>query len=122
MRKSLIDFAHRATLAGHVLLLIVLSLRVFGIAALSAPARGFLWVIVCVPLLVILPGLLRGSWRSSIWLCFVLLVYFMVTVAGLASVSNTIGEWLQLVLICLVFTSAMLYARWRQRELAVQGA
>jgi len=122
MSDSVTELARRVTLGGYVLLLAVLSLQVFGIATVEPATRGFLWVIWVGPLVVFLPGLLRGTWKSYIWLCFVLLVYFMGTVSGLAAAPNATGEWLQLVLVCLVFTSAMFYARWRQRELAGHGA
>ena len=122
MSDSVTELARRVTLGGYVLLLAVLSLQVFGIATVEPATRGFLWVIWVGPLVVFLPGLLRGTWKSYIWLCFVLLVYFMGTVSGLAAPPNAAGEWLQLVLVCLVFTSAMFYARWRHRELAGHGA
>ncbi|HMV71484.1 MAG TPA: DUF2069 domain-containing protein [Pseudomonadales bacterium] len=122
MSDSVTELARRVTLVGYVLLLVVLSLQVFGITTVEPATRGFLWVIWAGPLVVFLPGLLRGTWKSYIWLCFVLLVYFMGTVSGLAAPPNAACEWLQLVLVCLVFTSAMLYARWRQRELAGHGA
>ena len=122
MSDHVTELARRVTLVGYVLLPVVLSLQVFGIATVEPATRGFLWVIWVGPLVVFLPGLLRGTWKSYIWLCFVLLVYFMGTVSGLAAPPNEACEWLQLVLVCLVFTSAMLYARWRQRELAGHGA
>lgn len=121
MRMPATRLARQLSFAGYAGLLVVLSLQVFGIEALALPARGFLWLVVTAPLLVLLPGLLRGAWKSHVWLCFVLLVYFLGTVAGLARPPNAILEWLQLVLICLVFVSAMLYARWQQRQRVGDG-
>jgi uncharacterized membrane protein len=51
-----------------------------------------------------------------------LLVYFMVVVGNLFGPRAGPSDWLQLVLICVLFNTAMFYSRWRQRELAGQGA
>lgn len=122
MSPSVVDMARRVLVASYVALLAVLSVQVFGNSVLQPQTRGFLWVVSIGPLLVFLPGLLRGAWRTCIWLCFVLLVYFMASVIGLADASNAVTEWLQLMLVCVVFVTAMLYARWRRQELAGQGA
>jgi len=112
----------RLALACYCVLLVVLSLQIFGIEGLQLRARGFFWVIAAGPLIVFLPGLLRGTWKTYLWLCFVLLAYFMVTVDVLFRPGAGATDWLQLALICVLFTSAMFFARWRQRELAGQGA
>lgn len=122
MSPSGLDLARRVLVVSYVALLAVLSAQVFGDSALQPQTRGFLWVVSVGPLLVFLPGLLRGAWKTCIWLCFVLLVYFMASVTGLADASNAVIEWLQLMLVCVVFVTAMLYARWRRQELAGQGA
>lgn len=75
------------------------------------------WALALLPLLVFIPGLWRDHLRSYIWLCFVLLLYFInmverlfvdpsdpVAVVGMAAVAG-------------LFISAMLYVRWRAREL-----
>lgn len=122
MTSPATESARRVTIGAFLLLVAVLSLQVFGNTAVQPATRGFLWVVWVGPLLVFLPGLLRGAWKTFIWLCFVLLVYFMVSVMALADAANAAIEWLQLALVCVVFTAGMLYARWRRRELAGQGA
>jgi uncharacterized membrane protein len=114
--------ARRLSLGCYAALVLVLSLQIFGIGKLELAARAFLWVLWTGPLLVFLPGLLRGTWKTYLWLCFVLLVYFMVVVGNLFGPGAGPADWLQLALICVLFNTAMFYARWRQRELAGQGA
>lgn len=116
------ELARRVSLGSYAVLLVVLSLQIFGIEGLEVRARAFFWVIATGPLIVFLPGLLRGTWKTYLWLCFVLLAYFMVAVDVLFRPGAGAVDWLQLVLICVLFTTAMFYARWRQRELAGQGA
>lgn len=69
-----------------------------------------------LPLLLFLPGLLRQNWRSHIWLCFVLLIYFMVNIDHLFSPQPSVWDYLQAALIPLLFTSAMMYCRWVKQD------
>lgn len=110
--------AQRLALGCLVALLGLLSVEIFGIVRLAPETRAFLWVIWVVPLLVFLPGLVRGGWKSYLWLCFVVLVYFMVTVSELFGPKREIADVFELVLIVVLFVAAMMYARWRKRELA----
>ena len=99
-------------------LLVLLSAGIFGIDSLRERTRAVLWVIWVAPLLLFLPGLLRGAWKSHLWLCFVVLVYFTLTVSRLFGPRRDLADWLELVSIVVLFVLAMLFARWRQRELA----
>ena len=69
------------------------------------------------PLLLFVPGMLKDRLRSYIWICFVSLGYFIVLVERLFAQP---GSWLAiigLVAVTSLFISAMLYVRWRAREL-----
>ena len=111
-------WARQLTLGCLVVLLVVLSVEIYGIVRLAPETRAFLWVIWVLPLLLFLPGLVRGNWKSYLWLCFVVLVYFMVTVSELFGPEREIADVFELMLIVVLFIAAMMYARWRQRELA----
>ena len=81
-----------------------------------------IWLGKLLPLLIFLPGLLRDRLRSYIWLCFVSLLYFMALVERLFAVP---GSALAVVGTCAVvtlFIAAMMYVRWRARELRAAGA
>lgn len=116
------ELARRISVAALVTLMAVLSIELFGIARLALQTRAFLWVIWIGPLLVFLPGLLRGSWKTHLWLCFVVMVYFTVTVSELFDPQPSLADWLELLLIVVIFVASMLFARWKQRELAGRGA
>lgn len=65
-----------------------------------------------LPLLAFAPGLIKQNRRSLAWLCFVLLIYFMFTVAMWQPQSA-----ITMVLIVSLFISAMMHIRWHNRAL-----
>ncbi len=68
-------------------------------------------------LLAFLPVIIKGNPRGHAWLCFVLLLYFMFAVLD-ASVPETFAVGTAAcILIGILFTSAMMYARWHSRYL-----
>ena len=68
-----------------------------------------------LPLLILLPGLVRGYYRSYSWLCFMLLLYFIWAVEGVFRSDADLTRWLYLILICLLYVAAILTGRYRQR-------
>lgn len=74
-------------------------------------------LVFVAPLLIFLPGVLLKKYRSHIWLCFLLMLYFCRAVMNLFSEEARLLDWLDLTLIIVLFSSAMLYARWRGRML-----
>ena len=76
-----------------------------------------IWLGKLLPLLIFLPGMLRDNLRSYIWLCFVCLLYFIALVERLFAQP---GGWLAITgtgAVVILFTAAMMYVRWRAREL-----
>lgn len=72
----------------------------------------FFWAVQLFPLLLVLPGIKANSPRSYIWLCFLLLLYFIKGFDGIISPSRT---WIDYVVVSgsvLLFVSAMLTSRW----------
>ncbi|MGB5323871.1 MAG: DUF2069 domain-containing protein [Pseudomonadales bacterium] len=98
----------------------------------EAGARVVLGLLAASGLLIVLPGLLRGSKRSYQWLCFILLMYFTwyvqalfsgappastaqaMSMADVLRVSATTSEWLALLCVTSCFCAAMIAARGRQ--------
>lgn len=76
-----------------------------------------LWVGKLLPLLMFLPGMLRDRLRSYIWLCFVSLLYFIALVERLFAVPDSALAICGMVAVVTLFCAAMLYVRWRAREL-----
>jgi uncharacterized membrane protein len=68
------------------------------------------WFVV-VPLALPAWGIYRKTWRSYIWLCFILMFYFLLAINDLATGPGLI-HWVHLVFISLLFFSGMMYCRW----------
>lgn len=69
------------------------------------------------PLLIFLPGMLKGNPRSLAVLCFVALVYFCGSVMNsVLSGSQGIYAMVESIVVSVLFTSAMLYARYKGRR------
>lgn len=85
--------------------------------ALSHQAPWFIWSLKLLPLLLFLPGMLRDNLRSYIWLCFVCLGYFLVLVQRAFAQPDSPLVITGMVAVVVLFIAAMLYVRWRAREL-----
>ena len=75
-----------------------------------------------VPLLLFLPGMYRDNLRSYIWLCFLSNMYFVVLVQRAFATPSDPLVIVGLVAVVALFTFAMLYVRWRARDLKVEQA
>ena len=80
-------------------------------------APWVVWLALLVPLLRFGPGMLRDRLRSYVWLCFVLLLYFMRLVVALFAQPANPLYITGMVAVVALFISSMLYVRWRSREL-----
>ncbi len=76
---------------------------------------AFRIIVSTVPLLMFVPGMVYRKYRAASLLCFVLLLYFMVTVQSLFTPGNTLIESLVMADIVILFTLSMFYSRWQQR-------
>ena len=74
------------------------------------------YLVSAVLLLLFLPGLLQRSWMNAIWLCFVMLGYFMVNITHLFRLDRSALDVLELFTILTVFISGMLFARWKRHQ------
>jgi uncharacterized membrane protein len=81
-----------------------------------------IWVGKLLPLLIFLPGMLRDNLRSYIWLCFVSLLYFVALVERLFALPGSALAWTGMIAVVVLFIAAMLYVRFRARELRTTGA
>ncbi|MFV8820057.1 DUF2069 domain-containing protein [Haliea sp. E17] len=83
----------------------------------AAGAPWIIWLAVLLPLLILVPGILRDRPRSFIWLCFVSLLYFMRLVVDLFANPSSALYWTGMLAVVVLFCAAMLYVRWRARDL-----
>ncbi|TXS92204.1 DUF2069 domain-containing protein [Parahaliea maris] len=81
-----------------------------------------IWLGKLLPLLLFLPGMLRDRLRSYIWLCFVCLLYFIALVERLFAIPGSALAIVGMLAVVSLFCAAMLYVRWRSRELNAGSA
>ncbi|GAB3370912.1 DUF2069 domain-containing protein [Spongiibacter taiwanensis] len=79
-----------------------------------------IWVIRILPLLIFVRGVLREDLRTLAWLCFVVLLYFVMAVTESMSPFALWINYVELALTVVIFCSATLFIRWRGRYLAAQ--
>ena len=113
--ESKLKLARTGTFLSYGLLVLVLTVRAFAIGALAPGAQLVMALLFSLPLLSFLPGMLRGNHKTFIWLCFVVLIYFLVLTNNMFRPGAGPADWLSLGLVCGLFISAMLFARWKQR-------
>ena len=109
-------FRARFTLARHCTLACYGALlALFAALNLLRPEGSFsTWAMQTVPLLLILPGLIKNRHRSYSWLCFVILIYFTAYVVEVMSPLFVWTDALALALSVVIFTTSMLASRWLQ--------
>lgn len=66
-------------------------------------------------LLAFAPTIIKGTPRGHAWLCFALMFYFIFAVLNAVSPATFIVGTAACILIGILFTSAMMYARWQSR-------
>ncbi|MFT7300756.1 MAG: putative membrane protein [Porticoccus sp.] len=97
------------TWSSFLLLLLVLLLN--GVVS-KMPVS--LMVFTFVPLLILVPGLYVERYKTISMLCFVTLLYFVVTVSNLFAADSNAFDVAELVLLVVLFNAAMMFSRWKQ--------
>lgn len=82
------------------------------------PVLLFFWF---VPLLILIPGILRDRLRSYTWLAFISLMFFVFAVLRLFAEPASVRAQTELVAVILLFMCSMFYVRQRARELKGVG-
>lgn len=75
------------------------------------------WVLRVLPLVLFVPGVARDSLRAVVWLCFVLLFYFVSAVEAVFARPADILTVLGIVSVVALFIVATFYIRSRGRQL-----
>ena len=76
-----------------------------------------LMIFTFLPLLILLPGLYIERYKTISMLCFVTLLYFVVTVTNLFAPTANLLDVAELVLLVILFSAAMMFSRWKQYSL-----
>jgi len=96
---------------------LILFLLVLLLNGLQSALSWKLMIFTFIPLLILLPGLYVERYKTISMLCFVTLLYFIVTVNNLFSPNANVFDWVELVLLVLMFSAAMMFSRWKQYSL-----
>ena len=89
--------------------------QIFDVARFNAPWP--VWLLRVFPLVIFMPGVARGNLRAEIWLCFVLLFYFVSAVELIFAAPDDGIAILGLSSVIGLFIVSALYIRTRGREL-----
>lgn len=100
------------TWGSFILLLIVLLLN-----GLTTQMPLSLMIFTFLPLLILVPGLYAERYKTISMLCFVTLLYFVVTVSNLFKADSNIFDVAEVVLLVVLFNAAMMFSRWKQYSL-----
>jgi uncharacterized membrane protein len=95
-------------------LLLLLLIYIVQTAAIT-PLNWTMLAIGTLPIIFLLRPVWRGEPMTHAWLCFLLLMYFLVAVQNMFASNRDLFDVLRLVLIVVVFLSSMMYVRWGSR-------
>lgn len=114
-----VKYSHITALLSYVLLLALLVVSTFLSTLPPEASRGLMLAVKLVPLLIFLPGLLKGSIRAHIWLCFVVLFYFTRSVVAAYLTEGDLLESTITATTVILFIASMMNVFWQKRTGAV---
>lgn len=111
--------------ASYVGLLLLLLVSTFSNAPDGITSKGMMiltgmgiWLFKIAPLLLFVPGLIKGLPKTSAWLAYMIMLYFVLAVMLVFTPGAGGQGWLMVLLTMSVFMSAMLHTRWHKRAAA----
>lgn len=110
------------TLASYIALMLLFAAWYMVIHPLETGKSWVIWLLHALPLACFIPVMKSGYPRGHAWLCFVLLLYFCEAVlAAATSVETRSFGVVYSVLVMILFTAAMMYARWASKYQRLYG-
>lgn len=106
-------------IASYAGLLVVFTLVTMVTPSCNREPNTTIWIIHLLLVLPFLPAIIKQNVRAIAWLTFVLLGFFMASV----STAFACASWLtvlEVLLISSLFTAALLFIRWRSKELKAE--
>ena len=93
------------------------------IIPISALVQGLPWIfsLLSLPLVIFTRGLMRGNTRTFIWMSFVTLLYFCIATDKVFGTNAHPLDLVELMIIILLFLSAMTHARCKQKIKSSHG-
>ncbi|MFB4393005.1 MULTISPECIES: DUF2069 domain-containing protein [unclassified Pseudomonas] len=103
-------------------LIALLAVNTLWFANLHGARVEVILAIELTPLLLLLPGMLKGSARAHAWTCFVVNIYFIKGVLAAFDPSRALFGWVEVLVSLGLFVSGLLYVRWKfQHERRLAG-
>ena len=109
-------YSRVALIISYVALLVVFTLVTVVIPSCNREPNTTIWLIHGLLILPFLPAIIKQNVRALAWLTFVLLGFFMASVSTAFACTSWLTV-LEVFLISSVFTAALLFIRWRSKEL-----
>lgn len=82
----------------------------------SIAAPIVLWIFKCLPLLIFIPGLIKGNHKTASWLSYVTMIYFVLAVLLMFTSGADIWGGLMVLTTSMLFIATMLYTRWKKES------
>lgn len=79
--------------------------------------RAAIWFVQAGPLLLVIPGLLRADPRSGVWLCFMILLHFLLAVDNAVVSGQPLAYAGMAILVTALFIASLLFTRWQARAI-----
>lgn len=115
--KTKTEYALKTTYTLYAALIGLLSF--WNLSRESGPSL-VVWAIQVTPLLIFLPGMAIQHYRTYSWLCFVLLLYFILAVQNALMSTSNMLDYVFLTLVVLLFIASMMTSRWVQYSTKTQ--
>lgn len=100
---------------GFVVLLLLIMLSTMWLVPTHKSPNIVVCILALIPLVILLPWLWKKNVRSFIWLCFILLGYFLTAVQNCFISQYGWLPFVEVAVIVNLFISAMLFARWQKQ-------
>ncbi|WP_250654778.1 DUF2069 domain-containing protein [Alkalimarinus coralli] len=110
-----VKYSQAIALLSYLLLLVLMVISTIFSTLPPEASRGFMLAIKVVPLIIFLPGLLKGNLRAHIWLCFVVLFYFTRSVVDAFLTEGAILEAITTATTVVLFLASMMNVYWQKR-------
>ena len=110
-----VKYSHITALFSYLLLLILMVASTLLSTLPPEASRTFMLAVKIVPLLIFLPGLLKGYLRAHIWLCFVVLFYFTRAIVNAFLTEGAILETIITATTVILFNASMMNVYWQKK-------
>lgn len=117
MTSNIASIARNCVLISLVAILLTLTVENWQ----SVPLSISRWLIQIIPLMAFLPTLISNKLRSYQWLCFVILLYFIVGVLSIFTPEKLFTGIVLTFFCVLLFSSAIFYIHQQQKVLSTKN-